>query len=131
MKAFATSSFLVYPTKYPETGCLTCLKAMAMGCLPVTSRFIDSNLPFLIGEYDLGPKVPLTSEMNELEWLLNEWIPSLELAYNRSISQGDGKRIAALREQMMKEIRDKYNWNTNREIFFDMISQNVIQRSQE
>ena len=38
------AGFLLYPTNFPETGCITLLKAMACGAFPITSRFTSSVL---------------------------------------------------------------------------------------
>jgi glycosyltransferase involved in cell wall biosynthesis len=37
--AYCNASFLLYPTTYAETGCITVVKAMASGAVPITSRF--------------------------------------------------------------------------------------------
>jgi glycosyltransferase involved in cell wall biosynthesis len=37
--AYCDANFLLYPTTYPETGCITVMKAMASGAVPITSRF--------------------------------------------------------------------------------------------
>lgn len=54
--AYAAAGFSLYPTVYPETGCVSLMKAMAMGAVPITSRFADSTLPELAGRFDLGPR---------------------------------------------------------------------------
>lgn len=56
-RGYANSGFLLYPTTYPETGCVTVMKAMAMGAIPITSRYQDSVVPELTGDFDLGPIV--------------------------------------------------------------------------
>jgi hypothetical protein len=33
---------MLYPTSFPETGCVTLMKAMAMGALPITSRSVSA-----------------------------------------------------------------------------------------
>ncbi|GBG28190.1 UDP-N-acetylglucosamine--peptide N-acetylglucosaminyltransferase 110 kDa subunit [Hondaea fermentalgiana] len=54
-KAYARAGFSLYPTSFPETGCVSMMKAMAMGSIPITSRFENSALPDLTGKWDLGP----------------------------------------------------------------------------
>ncbi len=56
-RAYAAAGFLLYPTNYPETGCITVQKAMCSGAIPITSRFSTSVLPHLTHGYDLGPQV--------------------------------------------------------------------------
>ena len=115
MNAFAKSSFLLYPTQYPETGCITCLKSMAMGCIPITSKFTKSNLPHLIREYDLGPTTPLNETMNEKEisnWLEKEYFPGLVRVYQQYIeNKSYTDEINLHRENMIKYARKEYNWN--------------------
>ena len=50
-----SSDLILYPTTYPETGCITIMKAMAAGTLPVTSRYEHSVLSDLTSVYDGGP----------------------------------------------------------------------------
>lgn len=45
----------------PETGCVSLIKAMAMGAIPITSRFPNSTLPELTSEWDMGPREALAS----------------------------------------------------------------------
>ncbi|KAJ8598503.1 hypothetical protein CTAYLR_001371 [Chrysophaeum taylorii] len=60
-RGYARAGFLLYPTTYPETGCVTVMKAMAMGAIPVTSRYADSVVPELTVHFDLGPTAPRTA----------------------------------------------------------------------
>lgn len=60
-QAYADAGFLLYPTLYPETGCVTLMKAMAMGAIPLTSRFSESVVPELTIHFDLGPELPRTA----------------------------------------------------------------------
>lgn len=52
--AYASSGFTLYPTSFPETGCVSLMKAQAMGAIPITSRYLNSTLPEM-GRFDLGP----------------------------------------------------------------------------
>ena len=54
-RGYAAAGFVLYPTTYPETGCVSIMKAMALGAIPITSRFNGSVVPELTVEYDLGP----------------------------------------------------------------------------
>lgn len=53
----------------PETGCISLLKAMAMGAIPITSRFANSTLPELTSEWDMGPRDALASNHREVSRL--------------------------------------------------------------
>ncbi|CAN0122181.1 unnamed protein product [Laminaria digitata] len=59
--AYARAGFVLYPTAFPETGCVSLTKAMAMGAIPITSRFPNSTLPELTSGWDMGPLEPLPS----------------------------------------------------------------------
>lgn len=50
-------------SRLPETGCVSLLKAMAMGSIPITSRFANSTLPELTSEWDMGPRHALASHL--------------------------------------------------------------------
>lgn len=39
-RAYTEAGFFLYPTVYPEVGCIACAKAMAFGAIPVTSRCV-------------------------------------------------------------------------------------------
>jgi tetratricopeptide (TPR) repeat protein len=51
--AFATSAAWLYPTEFPETFCITAIRAQASGCYPVTSGF--AALAETTKEWDRGP----------------------------------------------------------------------------
>lgn len=53
--AFANCGFWLYPCIWKETSCITAMKAMAMGAIPITSRYPASALPETCGPFDLGP----------------------------------------------------------------------------
>jgi len=55
--AYANSGFTLYPTSYSETACVSLMKAMAMGSIPITSRFENSSIPELTEHWDLGPSL--------------------------------------------------------------------------
>ena len=55
-KGLSNAGFVLYPSEFPETGCIALMKAMANGCIPITSRYPRSTLPELTGSYDMGPR---------------------------------------------------------------------------
>lgn len=61
--AYAGAGFYLYPTAYPETSCISLMKAMANGAIPITSRFEGSALRETAGGFDLGPSVLAPSEL--------------------------------------------------------------------
>ena len=58
---YANAGFYLYPTTFPETSCVTIMKAQALGAIPITSRFEGSALSESSGKYDLGPR-PLNQD---------------------------------------------------------------------
>lgn len=93
-----------------------------MGCLPITSRYTDSNLPYLTESYDLGPSHALTPNLTEEErrqWFRTHWIPSLFSAYQRDINHLERVKMNDQRLEMMRSIRKKYKWSTIAGIFYD------------
>ena len=59
---YADAGFVLYPTTYPETGCVTLMKAMASGAVPITSKFKQSTLPELTGGWDKGVDLDMFDE---------------------------------------------------------------------
>ncbi|RHZ24175.1 hypothetical protein DYB31_013849, partial [Aphanomyces astaci] len=50
---YAAAGFYLYPTTYPETSCVSIMKAMAHGAIPITSK--RGALAEVVGPFDLGP----------------------------------------------------------------------------
>ena len=73
--ALLNTSFLLYPTMFPETGCITVLKAMYYGAIPITSRYKHSVLFNLTQNYDLGPEA-LTNSVAENKSKLSRFLLS-------------------------------------------------------
>jgi protein O-GlcNAc transferase len=103
--AYAHAGFALYPTVYPETGCVSLMKAQAMGSVPITSRYAHSTLPELCGEFDLGPRTPLSARSAEADptWVQN-WVSSIISA---ALSNGHD----AHRQQMIEAARDRFLWS--------------------
>ncbi|GMF26196.1 unnamed protein product [Phytophthora lilii] len=55
-KEYSYAGFYLYPTTFSETSCISLMKAMANGAIPITSRFPASALPETVDEFDLGPR---------------------------------------------------------------------------
>lgn len=55
-KAYSDAGFYLYPSSFPETGSVSLKKALAMGAIPITSRFAKSAIPEITDRFDLGPR---------------------------------------------------------------------------
>jgi glycosyltransferase involved in cell wall biosynthesis len=99
--AFARSGFWAYPTSWPETSCITAMKAQAMGCIPVTSRYKDSGVPETT-QFDLGPAARDGMIRDNPEWM-SEWTEALLSAARRS-------DLDTMRKEMKTWARAAFNW---------------------
>jgi len=110
-KAYCHAGFLLYPTAFQETGCITVLRAMLYGSIPITSRLIPSVLYDLTIDYDLGPKYyPLNISIvdnNESiqNWLEHHWTPSVIRAYDMNQEILNKHRL-----RMRDYVLSKYTW---------------------
>jgi protein O-GlcNAc transferase len=55
-KEYSYAGFYLYPTTFSETSCISLMKAMTNGAIPITSRFPVSALPETVDAFDLGPR---------------------------------------------------------------------------
>ncbi|OWZ14777.1 UDP-N-acetylglucosamine-peptide N-acetylglucosaminyltransferase [Phytophthora megakarya] len=103
-KEYSYAGFYLYPTTFSETSCISLMKAMANGAIPITSRFHVSALPETVDEFDLGPRaLQQFSIDDDLEWL-DLWIQSI-------ISAMNSKQLATtVRHRMKRFARKKYRW---------------------
>jgi glycosyltransferase involved in cell wall biosynthesis len=91
-------------------GCITVMKAMASGCIPITSRYKDSVLFNLTDGFDLGPSKALDNGMRYSEWL-NLWVQSVLQTANF-----DKKALKKYRIGMRTAVRSKFSWRNTAEI---------------
>eukprot|EP00639_Heterosigma_akashiwo_P010200 CAMPEP_0206373560 /NCGR_PEP_ID=MMETSP0294-20121207/7786_1 /ASSEMBLY_ACC=CAM_ASM_000327 /TAXON_ID=39354 /ORGANISM="Heterosigma akashiwo, Strain CCMP2393" /LENGTH=325 /DNA_ID=CAMNT_0053821171 /DNA_START=59 /DNA_END=1036 /DNA_ORIENTATION=+ len=89
--AYASAGFILYPTIFPETGCVTLMKAQAMGAVPITSRFEGSTLPELTQHWDLGPRPLVGHYANDPEWQ-SLWVDRVIAAAARDIRERQGSK---------------------------------------
>jgi hypothetical protein len=104
--AYATSGFSLYPTTYPETGCVSLMKAQAMGAIPLTSRYASSTLPELCGKWDLGPRAINGSHENDPTWM-DLYASSVVKAVTAPAEQ-----LAQHRAAMVQWARTTFLWST-------------------
>jgi glycosyltransferase involved in cell wall biosynthesis len=106
--AYAQAGFVLYPTTYPETGCVTLMKAMAMGAVPVTSRFRGSTLPELTEGWDLGPARPLQSESDGDP--LGAWAVAWAQAVVEASLRDERGELVEHRARMKQAARERFLW---------------------
>lgn len=108
--AFSMSGFLLYPSTFPETGCITVMKAMASGAIPITSRYVDSVLYHLTEGYDLGPSQALQNGMDYNSWLAL-WLSSI--IHTKTL---DADSLLVHRQRMIQDSRSRFNWDNTAQI---------------
>jgi hypothetical protein len=152
------AGFMAYPTRFPEVGCVSVMKAMVAGCIPVTSRYTNSVLRpapapapgpgpgprgagddmgvGVTAEFDLGPAIPYSDNLNYSDWLQKEWVPAVVRAY--WVARGNGTRggggggegegactdaLQAHREQMQQYAAAAFSWRESarrmEQLFFE------------
>eukprot|EP00948_MAST-09A_sp_MAST-9A-sp1_P004176 g4176.t1 len=117
--AYSKAGFTLYPTSFPETGCVALMKALALGAIPITSRYSDSTLPELTQHFDLGPHIP--EDLRRLEpgakianhpqWL-KLWQQSVIDAYHRP-----DKELKDHRVRMINWARRHLVWSNVAEVW--------------
>jgi glycosyltransferase involved in cell wall biosynthesis len=100
--AFARAGVWLYPTDTPETSCVTAMKALAMGCLPVTSGF--AVLGETLGGRDLGPvhDRPISESRWRLRLFRRRTIRAMKL--------GGTPKMMAKRLEWAHWARQRYDW---------------------
>lgn len=96
---FSNAGFFLYPTEYPEVGCISCMKAMANGAIPITTMNENSVLYNLTKEWDLG--------------ILKQPDENREEYFKRFVKRIIGvvdKNWDNHRNKMKKWARDKLRW---------------------
>ena len=115
--AFKKAGFLLYPTSFPETGCITVMKAMASGVIPITSRYVRSVLFNMTNHFDMGPKEPLeSSSYEEYHRWLSSWFDSVLLA-----ATTDEHVLVEKRRSMIKYARSSFSWNQSAVKVFESV----------
>lgn len=133
LRELARGSFLLYPTRFPEVGCITVMKAMAAGCIPITSRYVNSVLRpspggpaagvGITAEFDLGPKTPFDDRMDYSNWIQEEWVPAVVDAYSRAGpggSHGCSDNMQPHREAMQRYAARSFSWRESARRFESM-----------
>jgi predicted O-linked N-acetylglucosamine transferase (SPINDLY family)/glycosyltransferase involved in cell wall biosynthesis len=140
-QSMSQAGFLLYPSSFPETGCITMMKAMISGVIPITSHYHPSVLKDLGEEFDFGPAAYLEGEEEEKEEAMISVHPILNnsfhrltdkilynvTAYNRWVredyalsvveaiefAQEHPKKLNEIRLQMIDRMKERYLWKNS------------------
>jgi glycosyltransferase involved in cell wall biosynthesis len=107
------------------TGCITIMKAMSCGAIPITSRFSYSVLPELTVGFDMGPSVSLnlsTASNDSLfeDWVHTEYVRAVGAAVRWAL-ENPGE-MEKMREKMKEYARNTFTWRRTARIFLDELS---------
>jgi predicted O-linked N-acetylglucosamine transferase (SPINDLY family) len=105
--AYARAGFYLYPTSFPETGCVALMKAQALGAVPITSRNPNSTLPELTRGWDLGPPARTDGVTIDMD---PEWQDAWADAVVRAAVSGE--EVNTHRAGMVREARQRFLWST-------------------
>jgi glycosyltransferase involved in cell wall biosynthesis/tetratricopeptide (TPR) repeat protein len=136
--SMSQAGFLLYPSSFPETGCITMMKAMISGVIPITSHYHSSVLKDLGDEFDFGPAVYLEGEeekdMIRVHPILNTSFHRLtdEILYNVTeynrwvredyalsvveaieFAHEQRKKLNEMRLQMIERMKERYLWRNS------------------
>lgn len=102
-EGFARAGVWVYPTETAETSCITAMKALAMGCLPVTSGY--AALGETLGGRDFGP-VNRDEPISRSRWRL--WRFRRRVVW--AMKNGGSRKLMATRIAWAEWARQQYAW---------------------
>ena len=107
-RAYARAAFWLYPTSMAETSCISAMKAMGNGAIPITSRLAKSGLVETTGTFDLGP-VPSRAgaTMDSDREMLLRWAHTV---IDAARSDREGK-LEERRKEMIGWSRRTYSWS--------------------
>ncbi|KAI9995901.1 hypothetical protein PInf_012974 [Phytophthora infestans] len=103
-KEYSNAGFYLYPTTFSETSCISLMKAMTNGAIPITSRFSVSALPETVDDFDLGPRALQQRNIDDDPEWLELWIQSIVDAVHNE------QQATTVRHRMKRFARKKYRW---------------------
>jgi glycosyltransferase involved in cell wall biosynthesis len=125
-EGFARAGVWLYPTETPETSCITAMKALAMGCLPVTSGF--GALTETLGGRDLGPTHP-SKPISKSKIRL--WKFRCQVV--KAMQSGNTERVRETRLEWSRWARERYSWEQVacdwRRLFDEVAAEKTAQRA--
>ena len=109
-EAYGQAGFFLYPTDFQETGCISVLRAMASGCIPITSRLRESVLFNLTSTFDFGPDEPLNLSTARDGQAMRRWVRDLWAVSVVTAFHTDESVLRSKRTMMKRTIREQYSW---------------------
>jgi glycosyltransferase involved in cell wall biosynthesis len=103
-EGFARAGVWVYPTTTRETSCITAMKALAMGCIPITSGI--AGVGETLDGRDFGPTHP-TRSIADSRWRL--WLFRRRVI--RAMKEGASDTWRAKRKAWSEWARERYSWH--------------------
>jgi len=108
-RAYASAGFWLYPTSMAETSCISAMKAMGNGAIPITSRLPLSGLLETTAHFDLGPEPRRrAASVASDHTMLHLWAQAVISAVHRA-QEG---RLDNHREAMVEWARRTYSWRS-------------------
>ena len=139
----ARSSWLLYPTQFPETSCISLMKAQAMGAIPLTSRYPRSALKETCGTFDLGPVWPsehwppaASSSSSSASWV-TRWADAVVDAVQLEAAGGTlptGHTVEEHRAAMQERARESFRWSRTASLWLKVFradSKGISDRKQQ
>lgn len=129
------------------------MKAMASGCIPVTSRYRSSVLrasgstiptaansslhagnrgDSITADFDFGPTVPYSDDLDYASWVRHHWLPSVlealkqagepaeETFIENKCGESHHDPLLSLRKRMVDYAKREFSWDTSAHVLVDM-----------
>jgi len=124
--AYSRAGFLLYPSTFQETGCITVMKAMSYGAIPITSKLSPSALETVTDQYDLGPKSPLTMKIvREISLEFTNWTYEWTQHVIDTHTKYNESALNTHRINMMTYARKTFTWRNSALLLHNKIEKDI------
>ena len=124
--AYSRAGFLLYPSTFQETGCITVMKAMSYGAIPITSKLSPSVLETVTDQYDLGPKSPLTMKIvRENSFEFTNWTYEWTQHVIDTHTKYNDSALNTHRINMMNYARKTFTWRNSALLLHNKIEKDI------